>query len=264
MQNINQYTVKVETCHPNSLSEVEDKSVYKIPNPLNSFYINPLNEKERWRANNFLLKEPETIEWLKSEITDQSVFWDIGANIGLYSLYAATLNQMCRILAFEPESQNFASLCRNVYVNKFSNIDVFGFAINGASLSIGNLHVSEMVAGAAVHNLEFPSPWTDLESVFQQKTITVSLDDLVDRFLLPLPTIVKIDVDGIELEILNGSMKMLHSSINSLLVELDACDNDQIDLMTEIMTGAKFSLVSQSNRSAKINGKLPKNYIWKK
>jgi hypothetical protein len=141
---------------------------------------------------------------------------------------------------------------------------VFGFAVNGGPLSIGNLHVSEMMAGAAVHNLEVPSPWTKHESVFQQKTVTVSLDDLVDRFLLPPPTIVKIDVDGIELEILKGAREMLHSNINTLLVELDACDSGQVDLMTEIMTAARFSLVSQSNRSAKINDKLPKNYIWKK
>lgn len=242
----------------------ENNFLHEVIEHSKCFYTQPQNDRELWRAQSFSIKEPETLEWLRIEINEQSVFWDIGANIGLYSLYAATLNPRCKILAFEPESQNFASLCRNVYVNKFSNIDVFGFAINGGPLSIGNLHVSEMMAGAAVHNLEVPSPWTKLDSVFQQKTVTVSLDDLVDRFLLPPPTIVKIDVDGIELEVLNGARKMLHSNINTLLVELDACDSGQVDLMTEIMTAARFSLVSQSNRSAKINDKLPKNYIWEK
>lgn len=256
MQNINLSVNKNANAKSNFLHEVIEHS--------KCFYTQPQNDRELWRAQSFSIKEPETLEWLRIEINEQSVFWDIGANIGLYSLYAAILNQRCKILAFEPESQNYASLCRNVYVNNFSNIDVFGFAVNGGPLSIGNLHVSEMMAGAAVHNLEVPSPWTKHESVFQQKTVTVSLDDLVDRFLLPPPTIVKIDVDGIELEILKGARKMLHSNINTLLVELDACDSGQVDLMTEIMTAARFSLVSQSNRSAKINDKLPKNYIWKK
>ncbi|WP_347257673.1 FkbM family methyltransferase [Methylocaldum sp.] len=229
-----------------------------------SFYIQPQNEKELWRAKSFSVKEPETNTWLRSEIDNDSVFWDIGANIGLFSMYAATLNRNCRILAIEPESQNFASLCRNVFANGFHNIDVLGLAVYGGPLSIQELHVSEMCAGGAVHNLGTTSPWSLNQAVFQQKTFAASADELVKTFGFPAPSIMKIDVDGIELEILRGSSTILSESVQTVLVELDAHDDDDVRAMFAIMSNTGFSLIAESNRSTQINKKLPRNYIWKK
>ena len=49
------------------------------------------NRKTRYRAKTFSTKEPETLDWIDS-FEKNSVFWDVGANIGLYSLYAAKKN----------------------------------------------------------------------------------------------------------------------------------------------------------------------------
>jgi hypothetical protein len=46
------------------------------------------SETSLWRAETLLTKEPETIEWIET-FNEESVFWDVGANIGVYSLYAA-------------------------------------------------------------------------------------------------------------------------------------------------------------------------------
>ena len=229
-----------------------------------SFCTRPQSEKDLWRAKSFGAKEPETNAWLRSEINDDSVFWDIGANIGLYSLYAAALNGNCSILAIEPESQNFASLCQNVFANGFINIDVFSFAVNGGPFSIQDLHVSEMGAGCAVHNLGSTSPWSSNQAVFRQKTVTSSPDELVKNFGFIAPSIMKIDVDGIELEILRGSRTILSDSLKTVLVEIDADDDSAVEEMSRIMLDTGFSLVAESDRTARINEKLPRNYIWNK
>jgi FkbM family methyltransferase len=229
-----------------------------------TFYIQPQTDKELWRAKSFSTKEPETNIWLRTEIHDDSVFWDIGANIGLFSMYAATLNRNCRILAFEPESQNFASLCRNVFTNSFRHVDVLCLALHGAPLSIEDLHLSEMLAGSALHNIGATSPWSTSQAVFRQKSVAVSPDELVKAFGFPAPSIMKIDVDGIELDILNGSRLILSDSVKTVLVELDACDEKDISAMSAIMSEAGFSLIAESDRLTRIGGKLPRNYIWKK
>ena len=79
------------------------------------------NDIEQWRHDTFWDKEPETIEWIKS-FEPNTVFFDVGANIGIYSLYAASLYSESLIYAFEPVKQNFVRLMQNIELNKFNNI----------------------------------------------------------------------------------------------------------------------------------------------
>src|SRR5712691_8080567 len=81
---------------------------FAIPNPLNCF-----------RAETFSTKEPETLEWIDA-MEEESVFWDIGANVGLYSIYAAK-KKSSRVYAFEPSVFNLELLARNIYLNNLSD-----------------------------------------------------------------------------------------------------------------------------------------------
>src|SRR2546430_338970 len=69
------------------------------------------------RARSILSKEPDMIRWIDS-FPENSVFWDIGANVGVFSLYAAARNH-ARVLAFEPLAANFHILSKNVQLNPF-------------------------------------------------------------------------------------------------------------------------------------------------
>lgn len=68
------------------------------------------------RGTSFYTKEPETVNWIK-KFDKESVFFDIGANVGIYSLFAAKLNH--KTVSFEPESHNFAALNININDNNF-------------------------------------------------------------------------------------------------------------------------------------------------
>ena len=77
---------------------------FSVPNKLNHFRIDTFSEKE-----------PETLEWI-DEIPHNSILWDIGANVGLYSIYAAK-RRNCQVFAFEPSVFNLELLARNIYLN---------------------------------------------------------------------------------------------------------------------------------------------------
>ena len=65
-----------------------------------------------FRADTLFSKEPETIKWIE-KFKPETVFWDIGANVGIYSIYAG-LNPNLNIYAFEPASNNFNLLNQNI------------------------------------------------------------------------------------------------------------------------------------------------------
>ena len=83
----------------------------------------------RWRVATFSTKEPETLEWIDA-IPKESVVWDIGANIGLYSVYAAK-QRHCKVLAFEPSVFNLELLARNISLNDVADrICIVPLALN--------------------------------------------------------------------------------------------------------------------------------------
>lgn len=73
----------------------------------------------KWRYETFSSKEPETLEWINA-MPDGAVLWDVGANVGLYSVYAAK-KRNCKIWAFEPSVFNLELLARNIYLNNLTD-----------------------------------------------------------------------------------------------------------------------------------------------
>src|ERR1700689_2479866 len=82
---------------------------FSVPNALNKYRVDP-----------FSSKEPETLQWI-DRIPRASVMWDVGANIGLYSCYAAKARG-CRVFAFEPSVFNLEALARNIFLNRLTEL----------------------------------------------------------------------------------------------------------------------------------------------
>ena len=97
------------------IQEKSYKSI-KILNKEVKFFVP--NQLLEWRVNTCLTKEPETIEWIDGfENKENLIFWDIGANIGLYSIYNSLKNVNSTTIAFEPSSSNLRVLTRNISIN---------------------------------------------------------------------------------------------------------------------------------------------------
>lgn len=176
----------------------------------------------RWRVNTLFLKEPTTIEWLHS-FAANDVFVDIGANVGIYTMYAGMIAG-ARVYAFEPESQNYAELCRSILLNAAHNkITAFCAAMSDKPLEISNLILSDpMKTGSSFNDFSVPSHDYSAASRFTQGCIALSLDHLVETKAVPLPKHVKIDVDGHENKVVAGMKNVLQSlELRTLLLECD-------------------------------------------
>jgi len=181
----------------------------------------------QWRAASVLSKEPDTIRWIDT-FAPGDIFWDIGANVGVFSLYAATRRPVT-VLSFEPSAANFYVLTRNIQINGLCDrVTAYAVALS-ASTQLASLNLASPSLGMSLSQFGKPgehSPWTGVEEkAANHGAVGFSIDDFVERFNPPFPTHVKIDVDGLELPILEGARGLLRDTrLKSLLVELNLTD----------------------------------------
>jgi FkbM family methyltransferase len=219
---------------------------------------------EHHRANTYATKEPETIEWLRENLRDGDVFYDVGANIGLYSLYAAKLRPACRVFAFEPESHNFGSLCGNLLLNRVENVTPCFFPLSSHE-DFAPFYVYDLQPGGALHSLGRPSPLRDGPPLLTTGAIAVTIDVLVSHHELPAPNLLKLDVDGNEEKILDGAAAVLASGLlRSILVEVTGPDECKPALSwAESKLGPYgYHLKERSAWSIELSGLRSANFIF--
>lgn len=182
--------------------------------------------------------EPETVAWIE-RMPGDAVFWDIGANVGVYSVYAG--KRGLRVLAFEPSVATHAVLVGNVARNGVGDmVQTFTVAL-AARTGIDALYMDEgrLEAGHALHS--FGTPRTVLGTIqrgFRQTAIGYAIDDFVRQFGVPAPTHVKLDVDGIETDILAGGAAALTGVTREVMIEiLDAENPGQAAEIRAMMAG---------------------------
>ena len=175
------------------------------------------------RAQTLYTKEPDTISWIE-EFGRDDVFLDIGANVGMYSIYAATVAG-CRVFAFEPESQSYAVLNKNIVANfLWDQVRAYPIAlIDRAALDV--LYLRSQRAADSHHSFGEERDHNDRPSNFPyaQGAFSMTLDELVDKGFLPHPTRIKIDVDGLEHKVVAGSLRTLSDKqVVSVLIEINS------------------------------------------
>ena len=174
-------------------------------------------------------KEPWTVQWIEGWIRPDEVLYDIGANVGAYSLVAALSPAVrARVVAVEPGYPTFAALSDNVIRNGAQDrVTALPVAL-GRWTTLETLHLRTLDAGAALHTLGGHDGPTG--AAYRQPVLTFRLDDLVERFGLPSPAHVKLDVDGTELDVLAGADRTLSKpSLRTVLAELDEEQAGQLE-----------------------------------
>jgi FkbM family methyltransferase len=163
--------------------------------------------------------EPETLAWIDG-FAPGEILWDIGANIGLYSLYAA-LSPDVRVYAFEPSGYSFGPLVDHIALNGLGErVRPFCIAF-GSRTELGELCMSHTGAGHGSNSLNVAAnQFGQFEPVFRQAVIAYSVDSFRAAFWLPAPDHLKLDVDGLEVDILRGATGTL-PEVRSVLVEVE-------------------------------------------
>lgn len=219
------------------------------------------SEMERFRVASYESKEPETLDWIDQNFHAGDVFFDIGANIGVYSLYAGRRTASGSVYAFEPEAQNFSRLCRNVAANGLTNVVPSCIAL-ADRCRFDYFYVGSMEVGSAMHSLGAPSAFRREVAPLRQGAFAIALDEFVATVGAPRPTILKIDVDGIEVSILEGARQTLQSgSIRTLLVELNTTEEGLIAIKA-MLSSWGYELRSESQWSSRSGDLQSRNYIF--
>ncbi len=169
-----------------------------------------------YRGRSILEKEPLTINWIDSFEKD-SIFWDIGANIGTFSIYAAAAKGITTY-AFEPSIANMNVLCKNIELNKVDNIVTALPIAFSDKTKIDCFNMTSTSAGNT--GGQFSQSNKNDACIFRQSCIGFSIDDFIQTYKPQIPSHIKIDVDGIEIIILKGAERTLTNKIvKSILLE---------------------------------------------
>ena len=179
------------------------------------------NRREVHYAHHFFDREPSALKWIDS-FEGPCTFWDVGANTGIYSLYAA-LGKDVYVYAYEPSASSHASLYNNIHANSLDD-HIVGLCMAFFNKNeLGKLHMNNTEAGAAMHDFgcsESTSETNNTGKNFEYMP-TFSIDDFRKFYQIPPPTYLKIDVDGAEEKILLGASETLSDKhVRSILIEM--------------------------------------------
>jgi FkbM family methyltransferase len=245
----------IDTSMPRTVSVSHGSAtlMFSVPNSLNWF-----------RTATFSTKEPETLAWIDS-IPRGSVLWDVGANVGLYSCYAAKARG-CRVFAFEPSVFNLELLARNVFINALTDEIAIVSLPLFECMAESTLKMTSTQWGGALSTFgaTFGFDGKDIDEVFEFRTVGLSMDDSVSKLNLPYPDYIKMDVDGIEHLILRGGAAVL-ARVRGISIEINEAFENQARESQQLLEAAGLRFMSKAH-SAMIEAnptfKRTFNQLW--
>jgi FkbM family methyltransferase len=176
-------------------------STLAIETPKGTLSFVLLGKTSAGRALTVLTKQPATIKWIDSFAPD-SVFWDVGASVGVFSLYAALATDT-KVVAFEPAAVNYYLLSANCEANKlYDRVDCLLVGL-GRQRSIARLEASQF---RPARSFSFRGK-RDEPYEARQAAIVLSIDELVEEYGLPCPNYIKIDAPGASEGVIAGAVR---------------------------------------------------------
>ena len=228
----------------------------------NLFFFVP-NDLTQFRANTFFTKEPDTLNWIDS-FKKNSVFWDVGSNIGLYSCYAAK-KKNCDVFAFEPSYFNLPILSQNINYNRIQNkVSIIPLPLSD-KISHSTFNMSDITEGGALSSFSSLKGYDgkNIKKNFYYKTFGTSIDKFLSQYRLKSPDYLKIDVDGIDHLVLKGGSKSI-LKCKSILIEINLKYKSQYKLIKQILEKKNFKIKHETRLISDENSKFYQsfNQIW--
>ena len=213
-----------------------------------------------YRVKTFFSKEPETLEWLNNNGNKIDTFLDIGANMGVYSVYFAK-KFGGKVFAFEPSYKNLEYLTKNIKINSLQeHITIISNPLS-ASFEINNYYQEDFIGGEAgagilnQKNVERELKNSSKMNSIIYNTLCLPLNNFYNFNSFQKSFIIKIDVDGNELDILRGAEKILEQNLKiSLLIEVSEKTEKEVN---KILKKHNFKMINKFNKN-----KIVYNTIW--
>jgi len=188
--------------------------------------------------------DPTLLLAARNYVTPDSIVWDIGANVGAFSIAAAALARNGSVLAIEPDPFLMALIQRTLGLADNSHLNVqtlcaaagarhevasFCIARNGRASNYLHVAAGRMTAGGAANMHLVP---------------VLPLDSLLETHAPP--NFVKIDVEGAEIEVLSGSTELLNQTRPTILIETGP---ETAFPVTDLLHGNDYALFSANQTS---------------
>jgi FkbM family methyltransferase len=225
----------------------------EITNGSYGYHFRCESVREFNRCLKMFSKEPGTIKWITEEFKPGEVFYDIGANIGIFSIQAARQTAPNgKVYAFEPHSANFTRLVENISCNCLQGIVVPCNLPLHSHVGFAYFNYDSILPGSSNSQLSsLPIEGTGCQpAVMAELKYAASIDHLIESGIIVPAHHVKIDIDNNELDVLNGMIGFLKSPQRprTVQVELNGHRNEEIFYM---MQGLGYRFVDKHySRSA--------------
>ena len=177
------------------------------------------------RLNSIFTKSPITMNWL-NKLDKETILYDFGSNIGLYSIYHCILNDGYSY-SFEAHHLNLFNQIQNINKNNLQNKIKIMPNFFSSNTKIDNVKLKK---NTNFGSSDLRSEELQNQNEYNYKSLFLKLDDLLDQHLIQIPDYIKIDVDGHEMEVLKGMEKVFENQkLKSVIIEVEKNNRKEID-----------------------------------
>lgn len=163
--------------------------------------------------------EPEVTSWLKKTLKPGMIFFDVGANLGIFTLLAAKcVGPTGQVHVFEPSKSMVSELGANITINQLQNVEVNAVAVGD---SAGVIHFPRYETGSEAYGSIVRRPWPGTKILGYDDVPVLTLDEYVSSQKIERVDVIKMDIEGAEFLALQGAKSLLsQEDAPSLIIEL--------------------------------------------
>jgi FkbM family methyltransferase len=179
------------------------------------FYLDVLDKRiVPLEAFNFNVYEQDDAEMLYKLVEDKDVIFDIGANIGWYSIHLSKKLPSSVIYAFEPISETFEQLIRNVELNQATNIDLNKIALSDKMQTLTFFYTPTGTGASSSVNI------TGGGDVLKMECQTNTIDQFIKNRNIPKLDFIKCDVEGAKFLVFKGGVETISKHLPIIFAEM--------------------------------------------
>jgi len=181
------------------------KTSVKVPTIYNfDLFVDPSCGQEIYDLGFY---EVGTLHVIKNCIDNNDILIDVGASLGLISVFTSSLKKKAKVLSFEPQKERFNLLSKNKALNNCSSMQIFNNGL-GNENAVLNLH-TDLFSPSIVD--------TEMSQGKSEPISILILDEVLEKQKISSVKFIKIDVEGFEFNVLKGASKLLASESAPIL-----------------------------------------------
>ena len=211
------------------------------------------------KTSHFLLKKCEFGDYHELSIikrfssNKKILFIDCGCNYGFYSFYSASLSKKNQIISIEASKETSGEFLKNLNLNNFNNINFFNKAVS-------NLIDENVLFYESINDWESSQTHSDFKLSSKLKIKSIKIDDLLKGYPLnDYLVIIKLDIEGNEINAIEGALEIIQKSEPLIIIEFSKYifeKKDNIDYLKEFLMNYDYSIYDTNNKKKNLNSIL--------